>query len=477
MSKKKVASSKAARSSRSQLRAIALFSAAVFLIKVIWLSTQQGRGLLGADGENYLEALDGLLTGGFFSEQGKLSYWPAGYPILMWPLAELSSNNLAFLVGTLQSLLFAVSVAFFSVELSKSSLKKFTWPAFLLLSLSPTLTLNSLVIGYEVTSAVLFLLVITLYMRLIRTEKSSIFNWENSLAALSISISCFMQPRVILLALGIIIPFAIYHYSGKAIPLFLSFSLFIVAIAPSVLIFRNTQAQGFAAISTNLGTTMNIGAGPNSTGGYTSAAQEVPCEPIEGDAAKQDSHKVGCVLKWYLENPATSLKLFVNKFFFHWSPWFGPLSNGTMLRNPWLQVHPFAKTVEVQEGFGMVYGNLGKLFPGEWIFGSLISWVWILGSLGFLAYGFIALKRRGGLSTFLAWALLIPVLFNTASSMGTIGDHRFRIPTLSLSLLLQLFGAYALFSRKSFRRGIDGPARLARGLNWKGRGQGDNLRS
>ena len=64
MSKKKVASSKAARTSRSQLRAIILFSAVVFLIKVTWLSTQQGRGLLGADGENYLSVLDGLLKEG-----------------------------------------------------------------------------------------------------------------------------------------------------------------------------------------------------------------------------------------------------------------------------------------------------------------------------------------------------------------------------------------------------------------------------
>jgi len=92
-----------------------------------------------------------------------------------------------------------------------------------------------------------------------------------------------------------------------------------------------------------------------------------------------------------------------------------------------------------------------------------------------MGYGFLALRRRGGLSTFLAWALFIPILLNTASSMGTIGDHRFRIPTLSLSLLLQLFGAYALFAPKSFRRGVDGPLLLARGLNWKGRGQGDNL--
>ena len=465
MSKKRVQASKIARAKGSQLRAIVLFSAAVFLIKVIWLSSQQGRGLLGADGENYLNALSGLLEDGLFSEQGLLSYWPAGYPILMWPLAELSFTNLAFLVGTLQSLIFAVSVIFFSFELSRSSLKKFTWPAVLILSLSPTFTLNSVVIGYEVTPAVLFLLVIALYMRLIRIEKRSIFNWEISLAALAISLSCFMQPRIILLALGLFIPFAIYHYRGRAIPIFLAFSLFIVAIAPAILIFRNTQAQGFAAISTNLGVTMNIGAGPKATGGYTSQVTGVDCEPIEGDAAEQDSHKVGCVLKWYLENPGASLKLFVNKFFFHWSPWFGPLANGTMARNPWLKFHPFAETVKTQEGYEMAYGNVGKAF----------SWIWVLGSLALMVYGFIALRRRGGLSTLLAWALFIPVLLNTASSMGTIGDHRFRIPTLSLSLLLQLFGAYALFSRKSFRRGIDGPVRLARGLNWKGGGQGDNL--
>ena len=467
MSKKKVQASKIARAKSSQLRAIVLFSAIVFLIKVIWLSSQQGRGLLGADGENYLNALSGLLEDGLFSEQGLLSYWPAGYPILMWPLAELSFNNLAFLVGTLQSLIFAVSVIFFSFELSKSSLKKFTWPAVLILSLSPTFTLNSVVIGYEVTSAVLFLLVIALYMRLIRIDKRSILNWESSLAALAISVSCFMQPRIILLALGLFIPFAIYHYRGRAIPLFLAFSLFIVAIAPAILIFRNTQAQGFAAISTNLGVTMNIGAGEGATGGYNNKYNGVPCPEALGNEAEVDSAKVKCVLKWYLQNPSTSLKLFVSKFFFYWSPWFGPLANGTMARNPWLEFHPFAETVKTQEGYEMAYGNLGKAF----------SWIWVLGSLALMVYGFIALRRRGGLSTLLAWALFIPVLLNTASSMGTIGDHRFRIPTLSLSLLLQLFGTYALFSRKSFRRGIDGAVRLARGLNWKGGGRGDNLRS
>jgi len=92
-----------------------------------------------------------------------------------------------------------------------------------------------------------------------------------------------------------------------------------------------------------------------------------------------------------------------------------------------------------------------------------------------LVYGFIALRRRGGVSTLLAWCLFIPVLLNTGSSMGTIGDHRFRIPTLTLSILLQLFGLYAIFEKRSFKRGLDGKVRLAQGLNWKGRGQGDNL--
>jgi hypothetical protein len=464
MAKKKVAPSRLVRERKAQVRGLLAFSLTVFFIKIMWLSSKEGRGLLGADGENYLEALSGLLSEGFFSTQGKLSYWPAGYPILMWPIAAISESNLAFIVGIIQSLIFALSIWFFASELSASSLKRFTWPAAIILSFSPTLSLNSVVIGYEVTSASLFLLAISLYIRLVRLSKSSILNWENCLAAFAISISFFMQPRILLLALGIITPFAIYHYRGRAIPIFLTFTFSIVAIAPSIMILRNIEANGYAAISTNLGATMNVGAGSESTGGYTPRATGVPCEAINGNAAEQDSHRVGCVLRWYLENPGKSAKLFVNKFFFHWSPW-GPLSDGTMARNPWLQFHPFSETAQTQEGYELINGWIGKS----------LSRLWVLGSLLVLVYGFIALRRRGGVSTLLAWCLFIPVLLNTGSSMGTIGDHRFRIPTLTLSILLQLFGLYAIFERRSFKSGLDGKVRLAQGLNWKGRGQGDNL--
>ena len=465
MARKKVAPSRLARERKAQVRGLLAFSLTVFFIKILWLSSKEGRGLLGADGENYLDALSGLLTDGFFSDRGNLSYWPAGYPVLMWPIAAMTENNLALFVGIIQSLIFALAIWFFAIELGATSLKRFAWPAAIILSLSPTLSLNSVVIGYEVTSASLFLLAISLFLRQVRLSKISILNWENSLASFAIAISCFVQPRILLLALGIIIPFAIYHYRGRAIPIFLAFSLSIVAIAPAIMILRNIEANSYAAISTNLGTTMNIGAGPESTGGYTNKATGVPCEAIEGNAAEQDSHKVGCVLKWYLENPGKSAQLFLNKFLYHWSPWFGPLANGTMARNPWLQFHPFAESAKTQEGFEIVNGGFGKT----------ISWAWVLGSLTLIIYGFIALRRRGGVSTLLAWFLSIPVLLNTGSSMGPIGDHRFRIPTLTLSILLQLFGLYAIFERRSFKKGLDGKVRLAQGLNWKGRGQGDNL--
>jgi len=64
MGKKKVVSARAVRAERTQLRAMVFFSAAILLIKVFWLSSQQGRGLLGADGENYFNSLEGLLKDG-----------------------------------------------------------------------------------------------------------------------------------------------------------------------------------------------------------------------------------------------------------------------------------------------------------------------------------------------------------------------------------------------------------------------------
>ena len=67
--------------------------------------------------------------------------------------------------------------------------------------------------------------------------------------------------------------------------------------------------MGFTAISTNLGVTMNIGAGDDATGGYNGKYNGVPCPEAVGNEAEIDSAKVKCVLKWYLQNPAKFAKL------------------------------------------------------------------------------------------------------------------------------------------------------------------------
>ena len=202
---------------------------------------------------------------------------------------------------------------------------------------------------------------------------------------------------------------------------------------------------------------MNVGAGPLANGGYSNSASGVPRVSIEGNSAQQDNHRIRCVLEWYKENPSKALKLSLNKFLFFWSPWFGPLANGTMARNPWLSLHPFSETVKTQDGYEMVFGAVGKT----------ISWLWVMVSLLLIVLGFIALRRRGGVSTLLAWMLGVPVVLNTLSSVATIGDHRFRIQTLACSVLLQVFGIYFLFSKKLFLRGLDGKMALKQGSDTK----------
>ncbi len=431
-----------------------LFSLLILIIKTVWLSSQPGRGILGADGENYLKALEGLLLEGFFSREEKLSYWPAGYPILMWPLAKLSLSNFLFQVGILQSAVFALVITFFAVELRHSPLKKFAWPSLFFLSLNPTLSLNSPAIGYEVSVACLFILSITLYMRIIRTKKDHAISVESTIAAISFAFSAFMQPRILLIALGILIPFAIFQYRGKRVVIFLIFSSLLISSAPTILILRNQSAVGVATISTNLGVTMNIGAGPKATGGYSNEASGVPCRTVTGNATVQDRNLINCVVRWYLQNPSDASRLFVSKFLFHWSPWFGPLANGTMARNPWLKFNPLSDISKTQDGYDMVYGLPGKS----------LSWLWLIATIMLVLVGFLALRRRGGTSSWLAWALFMPVLLNSLSSMATIGDHRFRLPTATMSILLQMFGLYSIFSRKEFKREIEGQVKLNHGF-------------
>lgn len=448
---------------KKKLRFIFVFTGIALVLKVLWLWGLLGHGLLGADGENYLAGVDALDKEGLFSKASFLHYWPAGYPIFMWPLREIFGAFDVFIVGLMQSIIFAIAIVFFSSELLKRKLVNLTVPLAVFLNLSPTLSLNSVVIGYEVPTASLLLISTTFLMRYLRNHKKT----ELLYASFSMSIASFMQPRIILLAFGILFVFAIYSFKTRFAAGFLVLSLLIVSIAPGLLAIRNLQANDFLAVSTNLGVTMNIGAGDQATGGYSNDAKGVPCELVNTlNPAQKDSGLVRCVLTWYIENPSKATALFFKKFVYHWSPWFGPLSNGTTARNPWLNFNPLVNIARNSEGgSAMIFGSIGKV----------ISWLWFILGFALMFLGFRALIRRGGDSAILAWILMVPVALNSATSMGTIGDNRFRIPTLTLSVLLQGFGLLSIFQKREFREGLDGaqPPRVA--LNWKSRSESDNL--
>jgi hypothetical protein len=56
-----------------------------------------------------------------------------------------------------------------------------------------------------------------------------------------------------------------------------------------------------------------------------------------------------------------------------------------------------------------------------------------------------------GIYANIAWLTGIPVVISCLVTMATVGDHRFRIPTMSLSLFLQVMGYFALHYKTKTR--------------------------
>jgi hypothetical protein len=447
----------------SAMRVVIAITALTLAFKLFWLWRLPGHGLVGADGESYLGGVDALDKEGFFSKSRNLHYWPAGYPVLILPFKVFFGSSFIFVVALAQSLLYSSAIITFIKELSKRRLNKTLIPLALLLNFSPTLSLNSLVIGYEVPTASLLLFSVSALLKYIRNNGFIYL----VLASLSLSIASFMQPRLVLISLGVLIPFCFLSFNLRKAIMIFAIAMSIVLVSPLALALRNLAANDFFAVSTNLGVTMNIGAGDNASGGYSNDARGVECSTSEeANPAKSDTVLVGCVVKWYAENPLKAITLFVNKFVFHWSPWFGPLSNGTSARNPWLKFNPLVDiSSTTPTGYQLIFGEIGKA----------ISWLWLLFSIGLLFRGFIMLRRRGGASNVLAWSLMLPVILNSISSMGTIGDNRFRIPTLTLSVILQGIGLLSLYQKNEYKVGIDGPPVRLFVPSWKTRHSTDNL--
>lgn len=393
----------------------------------------------GADGENYLKGYEALSREGLFSKEGILNYWPAGYPLVIFFLSLLGKSWVLTTLSIIQSAIFSYSVYIFSSQISRTRLKKFSYFSFILIIFNPTLTLSSITIGYESLTASGFLITLGIILRDLIDKNDKTFLKNLLYTSTIFGLLSFMQPRLIISGILINVLWVITRKGFKASLILVIASLILTLSFPTALLYRNYKAVGLTAVSTNLGVTMNIGAGDGATGGYMKEGYGVPCQ-LSGTPTQQDSQRIKCVLNWYIQNPTKSIHLFFNKTIYFWSPWFnsGFMNEtrlGTMGRNPWLSITPIRTIASTPEGAKLVFGGFGKF----------ISWIWVLGGLFLMFYGFLILWRQRSLERFIASSLLIAISINWLVSLISIGDHRFRLPIMGLSLFLQGVGLKTLF--------------------------------
>ena len=418
--------------------ALSLIPLAALLVKFTVMANIEDGGWLGADGESYITGVNGLLKDGFFSAESSLIYWPAGYSVLIWILTKISITNVILLISFTQSVFYAFASYYLVRQLLLTRLHQYVVWIAIALAFNPTLSLSSLVVGYESPIAACMLIMVGLILTSKQNPSDGRLKYRVILAGLISMLATFMQPRWILTTILVASLWALITHGKNAKILIMVGMVGIMAIAPAILVERNVKAIDRAVISTNLSGTLQIGTGIETSGGYNRKGPIIDCEVPANQKEVTENQFLICALKWYLFNPVKTLQLSWNKSLYFWSPWSGPLANGTMARNPWLKINPIPQVAESsQEGNETVYGWIGKT----------VSWIWLAMNLFLLFFGFDQLRKKGDTERILALTLAIPILASWLSSVITIGDHRFRIPTMSLSVILQVIGFLELKNR------------------------------
>ena len=428
------------------IKLIIIFSIPAGSIKILTKPYIVDGVWLGADGENYITGFNALIRDGIFSKENILSYWPAGYPLIILLLSILGKSWALTTLSIMQSFIFSFAAYLFASQLVKTRIKKYAYLVFILIILNPTLSLSSIAVGYESLTASGFLIAAGLIIKDFIEKDNKKFIKYLVINSVIFGLLTFMQPRLILSGILINLLWVLTRKGVKAGSLLVIVTLATTLFIPATLIYRNHKANGINVISTNLGVTMNIGAGDKATGGYMKKDYGVPCDKT-GTEAEQDNQLVKCVLSWYVSHPTKSIQLFYHKTINFFSPWYGPEARGTMARNPWLKVSPLVNIASNQSGADLIYGGFGKL----------ISWLWLLGGLVLIIYGFLVLWRLGSLEKFIALMAMIAVSTNWLVSLISIGDHRFRLPIMGMTLFLQAVGLKTLFSRGKAQV-VEGPA-------------------
>jgi len=385
---------------------------------------------LGSDGETYKAAAEALHEDGIFSKSSLLMYFAPGYPVFLSILQFLAGNLVFVFTSLIQTLLYSYSIFFLGQQLLKTKFKKITFPFTVIALLNPTLSLSSLVIGYESLVASLFIFALSLLILDLTTAESKLSYSPLLISSVLLGITVWLSPRMILP--GVLFLLSWVYIKNKFKKNLLATLLVIVIFLgfQASIIIRNEIATGNFLSQSSLGTLAVMGAGPNATGTYTDKDTGIVCDTEELSPSQASNKKLNCAIKWYTENPDQGLVLLWKKSYYLWSPWFGPLYGGTMARNPYLIFHPIKSNITTQSQLDLVMGILGQL----------VSWVWILGGWLLLMVGFRSLFKSGGLQKVIGNVTLMLIISNWLTVLVVQGDNRYRIPFMPFSLFLQLCG-------------------------------------
>ena len=389
---------------------------------------------LGSDGETYVAASEALTQDGIFSKNSSLIYYAPGYSLFLSILQILTGKLLFPFVSLIQTLLYSYSIFFLGQQMLKTKLKKIAFPFVIISLLNPTLSLSSLVIGYENLIASFSVLALGLLIRDLKSEKATFAYSPFLIAAILLGFTVWLSPRMILPGFTLLL---IWVFCKNGFKKNLFASLMVIAIFlsfQSSVVLRNQIATGNLVSQSSLGNLAIMGAGPNATGSYTDNGTGIICATEGLNASQSSNKKLSCAIQWYAKNPGQGLLLLWKKSYYLWSPWFGPLYGGTMARNPYLIFHPVKSNITTQSQLDLVMGIPGKI----------ISWVWILGSWLLLVIGFRALFKSGGLQRVIGNVTLMLIISNWLTVLVVQGDNRYRIPFMPFSLLLQVCGYMTL---------------------------------
>lgn len=423
------------------------FALAITLLKLIIIfniepiSNYSAGAWLGSDTDGYLEGAKSIATDGFLSKSRFLSYYAPGYPFFIFIVDTFFGSKTFLIISILQTIFYSFSIYLLAKQISLMGLRKVAISFVFIALLNPVISLSSMQLGYESIVASLVSVILAILIKNYHDSESKFVTYQIVLVSVLMGISIWFSPRMIHVNLVVLILYASFTKSKSSLIAILC-GICIVVTFQLAMNARNYIAIGSFTSQTSLGNLALMGAGPMATGTYKNGPTGISCIVASENEASQNSEKLKCAIKWYVENPLNGAVLLWKKSYFFWGPWFGPLCCGTNGNHPYYQsFHPIKSNITSQQQIDLIFGPIGKI----------ISWMWIIGGWILLVLGFINLWSKKGRARIAGLLSISLICLNWLSALITIGDSRYRIPLMSISLLLQTIGLSEFIRRVRYK--------------------------